>query len=777
MAGPGDRRRVLVAALLALAVAALIARSARRCASAGSRGHLELVTAVARFDVHEEGKLDIATTDGARALAAELHVLHDGDVLPLDLARLGPRLGGGLSGLVTVAGVDGKLVIRTRAPDVLELSIDAPGLGGSPAEARGEWVGTRLALVLPIDRRAVFVSGRGLLADLARESGPHVVLDDPAHPLGFEAAAGNVDVAIGPPRDDGGMRLSVAAPLTDGKATLRVVVGSSGAGVWRTLFELAGEHTARVAGSVTGVSGPAQVVGLGPDGAQRVRVATDAGGHFELFVPESVSRWYASENATRTSSPVTFKPGTPFPLDLDVSDGGEIHVRVQDADTHQPLTARLLVHGIDGTLDPDFGPDYRASGAGPIIDALRGEVTTPLPAGKYRVAATKGIEWSVDAQEITVEPGKSVDLSLAPRHVVPTPGEIGCDLHVHARPSFDSPVTVEDRVLSLVAAGVDFAVPTEHNIVGDYGPPLKLLGLSGEMATVTGVEVTTFSPRFGHFGVFPYPRSRPVPPFRHSTAAKVFAAAHAGDPNRVLQINHPRLPKGIGYFSVSGWDRRGPLPKHMRTDFDALEVYNGYDLPSPHRVDEVMADWFALLNMGHRYVATGSSDSHRIQYQWAGYPRTMVRYADADAPVDPLAVVAAIKKGHATVTSGPIIELQLGGGRPGDEVSAGGPTVSGHVVVRAAPWVDVTQLAVVANGRTVQTLSIESRPTELGPEAGTLEEAQARTIRLATDLHVDVAPGTTWVVVVARGERRLDDVLPFMPVQPLGFTNPVWVKR
>ena len=30
------------------------------------------------------------------------------------------------------------------------------------------------------------------------------------------------------------------------------------------------------------------------------------------------------------------------------------------------------------------------------------------------------------------------------------PGVLGCDLHVHARPSFDAPVTAEDRVLSLV---------------------------------------------------------------------------------------------------------------------------------------------------------------------------------------------------------------------------------------------------------------------------------------------------------------------------------------
>jgi hypothetical protein len=40
-----------------------------------------------------------------------------------------------------------------------------------------------------------------------------------------------------------------------------------------------------------------------------------------------------------------------------------------------------------------------------------------------------------------------------------------------------------------------------------------------------------------------------------------------------------------------------------------------------------------------------------------------------------------------------------------------------------------------------------------------------------------VGAESTWVVFVARGERNLDDVLPFMPIMPLGFTNPVFVTR
>ena len=95
-------------------------------------------------------------------------------------------------------------------------------------------------------------------------------------------------------------------------------------------------------------------------------------------------------------------------------------------------------------------------------------MTTPLPSGRYRVAATKGIEWSIDAKVVDIAPGRVTEVELAPRHVVPTPGVARLRSPRARAPELRLAVTPEDRVLSLVAAGIDFAVPTEHNIVGDY---------------------------------------------------------------------------------------------------------------------------------------------------------------------------------------------------------------------------------------------------------------------------------------------------------------------
>jgi hypothetical protein len=790
----------LIAGLAAYGLA--YATRPRAAPRPSTRTSTVLETRGAEFELHPgPGRLTIRPRDGGIERDVELSVVVDGVAQGLHFARETVRRGpDALSATVPVviddATADVDLAIRADPPrDAVTVEVTAAAGADLATHALA------LRLDLSSDGQVVFVPGYGPVADRATLSSSTLVVEGDVRPLAVASPAGPMSIDV--MAEEGPMAsqpVTVAAtspsdatrpdggPPRGTPAQLQVFQGASSAKLWRTLADAAGVVTGAVRGRVTGAAGHPLVIGRDAQGAPRVRFRADEGGGFAVDAPLSVVEWYAAMDAGRASSLYSFVPGSGHDLTLDVSPGGDLHVVITDADTHGPLTARLFVRGVDGTVDPSFGPDYRASGAGPIIDALRGEVTTPLPSGRYRVAATKGIEWSVDAAVVDVKPGHVTDVALSPRHVVPTPGVLGCDLHVHARPSFDTPVTPEDRVLSLVAAGIDFAVPTEHNTIGDYSSALDTLDLKGEMLSVTGVEVTTASPGFGHFGAFPYPIGTRVPPYRHTTMGAIFRAVRTGDPNRYFQLNHPRLPN-IGYFNLIGFDPSKPRTAiSSRIDFDGIEVYNGYDDERPERVDQVLRDYWALLSYGWRYVATGSSDSHRIQFHWAGYPRTMVTVdprADSDGgdkTVDPLVVVANIKKGHAVVTSGPMIELELGDVHPGDELVTTDPVLHGHLRVRAAPWVDVARVEIMVGqvGGTcalAKAYDVPSLPTHLGPEPGTLIEAQRRTIRFEDDIDVEVGPDNGWVQVVARGKRPMDDVLPFMPVPPLAFTNPIYVVR
>jgi hypothetical protein len=750
-------------------------------------------TAGAHFHFNPaSGELTVSSRDGANGFDVDLALVIDGEPTSLSLAGQEIRNAAGVlhaSARVLMGGARVDVGIELRpdpARDSLAVVLSVPPAADDHKVA--------LRAELATGGQVVFVSGVGQIADRAGVSGHALLVDSEPHPLGIISAAGPLMIDAVP--DSATLPIEpIHLSLTSGVARagrpsdLEFVLGSSSIAIWHALAEIVGVPTASVRGRVTGTIGPSLIFGRDAEDHPLIRAHVGDTGAFALDVPTSVVKWYAAIDPGRSSGLTWFAPGSPRDLVLDISPGGELRVKIVDADTNEPLTARLLVHGVDGTVDPSFGPDYRASGAGPIVDALRGEVITPLPSGRYRVSATKGIEWSIDASDIEMTPATVTDVVLRPRHVVPTPGVLGCDLHVHARPSFDTPVTPEDRVLSLVAAGVDFAVPTEHNLVGDYSSALETLDLGRELLSVPGVEVTTLGKGFGHFGVFPFAQGAPVPPFRHTTMGAVFRAVRSGSAERYFQLNHPRLPRGIGYFNKIAFDPNAPREAiHARIDFDGIEVYSGYDTEFPARVEQVMRDYWALLNFGWRYVATGSSDSHRIQFHWAGYPRTMVT-VDPDAtaqsdlgPVDPLRVVANVKKGHAVVTSGPIVEFRLAGVHPGDEVVTADDPILGHIRVRAAPWVDVTRVDVVVgtvggSAKLIQSFALTTREAQVGPEPGTLQEAQERTIRLDRDLEIPVGPGNGWVQILARGDRRMDDVLPFMPVPPLAFTNPVYVVR
>ena len=510
-----------------------------------------------------------------------LSILIDNVAYPLRLDRWRSLGTWSLAGPVSVElgdeKVDLEFGLRLDPPsDALVLELRA---NKSPPAAHS----LALRIDLVADDDDVFVSGVGELGDRASVAGRIAVVFAKEHPLGFATTGTAIGVTTSLPEPgESGLRLSLTSPPVElqgavSPTNLAVVVGETPLGVWRTLYGLTGTKTLRVQGKVTGTTERAQVFGRDAQGSPQLRAFAEPNNVFALEAPATVVEWYAAVDVARASALASYVPGTPQDLVLDVSPGGELAVIIRDADTRQPLTARLLVKGVDGTVDPSFGPDYRASGAGPLIDTLHGVVKTPLPAGHYRVGATKGLEWSVDMRTVTIEPGHTTELVLEPRHVVPTPGVVGCDLHVHARPSFDSPVSMEDRVLSLVSAGIDFAIPSEHNIVGDYGPAIKTYDLAREFSSVTGVEVTTVGPSIGHFNVYPYPADQKVPPHRGVHLGAIVRAVRAGDPNRqrVLQVNHPRLQRGIGYFHIIGLDPRHPRLRRGQLEFDAIEVFNG----------------------------------------------------------------------------------------------------------------------------------------------------------------------------------------------------------
>lgn len=508
-----------------------------------------------------------------------------------------------------------------------------------------------------------------------------------------------------------------------------------------------------------------------------LHAAADAGGQVLLPLPPIRDRPSAP---THVLDATAYGHATSDPVSVRASDrrvririprGGRVRVTVADGDG-KPLIGRVRLLGVQGTSTPDLGPVWRAGGAGDTVIAAEGDVVLPVPPGQYRAIVSHGPEWSL--QDETVEVTETFQPRVRGRleHVI-DPGEwVPCDFHLHAAPSYDSEVALEDRLTSLAAEGIAFAVPTDHNHVTDYAPAASSLALPG-FGTVPGVEVSTWDPVFGHFNAYPYPvRSddprNGAPAYQRTSPAELFSALRKAGEDVVVQVNHPRLEPDIGYFDLMGLDpTTGSASDAYSDDFDVVEVWNGFDIARPERVEQVLQDWLALLARGDRVVANGSSDSHQIPFQWAGYPRTYVQ-VPGGAAEDGRAVVRSLLAGRAFVTNGPFLEAWVGDAGLGDVASPEGDVLPVKVRVRAAPWMTVDAIDLFVGDERVRTVPVETS----GTPAGTARRDGVRfddTVELAAPDH------DAFVVVRVRGEDTLDAFFGREEVRPMAFTNPIWV--
>jgi hypothetical protein len=484
------------------------------------------------------------------------------------------------------------------------------------------------------------------------------------------------------------------------------------------------------------------------------RGATLPAGCFEVratapgFTPGS---WTALDDVARGSE--AFEPRA-----------GRLRWHVTDA-SGTTIPARLMVRGIATTADPDWGEDPH-DGASLEAIATLGDGDIAIPAGRYRVAVSRGFEYTTDERTITIANGGTTLVGATLERVVDTRGWISADLHVHAVPSPDAPVLLEDRVRSLAASGVEVAAATDHNAVTDYAPTVRALGAQRWLASMVGDEVTTRGIELGHFNVFPLMAGDAPLPYEGTTPHDIFAAARAarpGDRDKVVQVNHPRMGS-IGYFELlhldpadfDAWRARSPL---FDASFDALEVFNGDDYSALDRVQTCLRDWYALLNAGIHVTATGNSDSHKMTYQEPGVPRNFVRVRDdTPAAFDERGFVEAVRHGRVVVSSGPFVHLVAGGGEVGDTIAAG-ESVAVQVHVEAPPWVDVATVELLRRGEVVQTWQ---------------PKTSSAAVRLDETIHLALRPGD-WVVAIARGAKPMA-FLHRPGALPFGFTNPVYVR-
>ncbi|MER3502163.1 MAG: hypothetical protein C4295_12000 [Candidatus Fervidibacterota bacterium] len=503
---------------------------------------------------------------------------------------------------------------------------------------------------------------------------------------------------------------------------------------------------------------------------------TDTKGNFALWLP-SGTYLLRAVHAARLSlrNAVVQLPSPKSQLvELLVSGAGILLFEVRDADTGEPLPSRLTFFGINGTATPDFGPNFFSAGAENYVFTATGKGTRSLPPGRYRIYASRGLEYNAAVAEISVPEGKPVRVSFALKRSVDTKGWLSADFHMHCSNSFDSAVSLEDRLVSCAAEGLEFVVMSDHDVVTDPTPTIRRLGLERWLAGAAGVEITTRG--MGHYNAFPLPfnPTQPgngAPQWQGKTPEQIFAEVRALPTQPLVIVNHPRFST-LAYFTPYGFDPDTctATKPGFSLDFNAMELCNG---KAQTDLAILLRDWFGLLNHGYPIAATAGSDSHTLTHDEVGYARNFI-FVGVDDPREVTAeqIVQAVKAGRVVVSLGPFVTITADGQPIGSLLSKPKGDIMLSIRVQAPNWVKVSEVELVANGVAIKRWRIGKPANGQGVDW----QATAR-VRPRRD---------TWYAVFVHGpEGGLEPILrPFRTfegttyrVRPFATTNPIWVDR
>jgi hypothetical protein len=518
---------------------------------------------------------------------------------------------------------------------------------------------------------------------------------------------------------------------------------------------------------------------------------TDASGSYSLTLPPGSYTVianlegypYEGGGGSPMEHPVTIVANAPTTQNMALPATGLLQVNVDD-ESSNPIAAKVSVVGIDPSPDPrntqnvlglitnitgvfnELQQDGLTYGLAQVHFAgLSGSIgPVPIEPASYRVVVSHGMEYSAYDQDITVTANATSTVNAQVARVTNSTGFISGDFHVHSIDSPDSKISRIDRVVSMLAEGVDFFTPSDHDFRSDFPPTIAALGATGLIKTATSAEITTFD--YGHFNAWPVPIDTskvnggsvdhggaapdgmdfPSYGYYSLTPAQIIAAARS-DGATTVQINHVHsyfgLDGGSGLAIDTGLtppQSAVPAAAHRLdpsvTNYfplepdrpDAFELWIGDDRGQVYTnfLGRNIGDWFNMINQGIVKTAVADSDTHKRIITQAGMPRNFVASATDDpAAIVPADVSANVDSGHSFGTNAPIVRVAVHAASTGEDGSLelGEPTtisttdgqVDIEVDIQSPIWAEFDRVEYYINTTTTKSTVMKESGAGLVP--------------------------------------------------------------
>ncbi len=635
-------------------------------------------------------------------------------------------------------------------------------------------------------------------------------------------------------------------------------VGDGSGGNMVTLENLLkGLSFGRVSGCVTvnGVPAPGARVSAGPlaSGAiTRVRSTwvTGPDGCYSGTMPVGNSGFVAWREGTMYEGGASTPPVHPKTISVnaatvqnfDLPAPGHVNVTVVD-ENDAAVPARVSLVGFDPSPDPVFSAEtglfldqwdkYPFGIARAVYTKADGTVDFDMEPGTYRLYVSRGAEYSLFEQALTVTGGGTNNVNAKIGHVLDTTGFISSDHHVHGIYSADSRVNSTDRVQQFAGEGVDNIIMTDHHHHTDLMPRIADLGFTAFVTSTIGEEITTWDT--GHYNAYPLlvdptrpslgstdwggaaPPGQDFPshgsyilnPAQIETLAKT---SNTATPDTVVQINHIDshfVPMHIDTSVVPPQSfitpaellnfRMDPASGNLFHHFEALELWNGHNRTHQSQfLNERIGIWFNHLNQGLITTAVTDTDTHNFaNLETAGGRSWAASSTDDPASISPAEVAQSVKAGKLVGGQGLYVQTRLvdatNASNVADLTLTGSTllTVSNPVAgllldidVQAPLWAEFDTIRVYANASTIAS------PTSAAPELFSATPTMTLTAGTdfsitTTNVHPSVPGGSrreahlsipfanltqdTWFVVVVKGSDGVSR--PMFPVHPADLAH------
>ena len=531
---------------------------------------------------------------------------------------------------------------------------------------------------------------------------------------------------------------------------------------------------------------PRSTIEFKRNGASYGSARTDADGIVSVVIPhESLTAdisAFGRPIATNVTVPTS---GSPVVLTVDF-DPGIVSATITDGkDQLIPCKVEFKPIGSEDKLD--FGPETGEFSVRNLVYTAHGKFQRSLPPGKYSVVISHGPEFDAVFTEIDVPAGATVPLTAKLHRTVETPGWVSSDFHSHSSPSGDNTSSQLGRVLNLVAEQIEFAPCTEHNRVSTYAPHIEKLGISSQLATVSGIELTSAPLPLGHQNAFPMKLTlrtqdggAPIAGPDLETQIERLAL-HDDRSEKLIQVNHPDM--GWMFYDKDGDGKRDSGFERAFPFMDVIEI---------HPIDRVLGlgeftelegkqyhntifNWLQLLNQGFRIYGVVNTDAH-YNFHGSGWLRNWIQSSTDDpAKINHMEMVHAAEQGRLVMSNGPYLEVTARETGKSDVYVAGQElkAVSGKVTlkvkVQCPNWLDIDRVFVLVNGRPSPEHNYSREKTPDLFRGGVVKFEKSLDLDLKSDAHIIVATGNSAgnlsAVYGSEGTKS----------KPAAMTNPIFV--